>query len=319
MKRRTKKISPYRQPAWAPLTRLGRAGSWGRGRAGSWRALAACLLLVLAMTQGAAHLLAGERHATAKAEPVSHQVEKIPAAFQVPAEKSSSGEDHVRFTSGMLAIVIDDIGHNLERLQELLALDATLNYAVLPDIPKADQAARMIQDAGQEYLIHLPMEPEDYPNKNPGPYPLLLSLGLTETRNRLGQYLERLPGAVGASNHMGSAYSANPIHMKLVQDMLARRGKFFLNSKTAPTTVPRKIAGHYQYDYLERDVFLDHDPSKASIARQLAVSIRKAKRTGQAIAIGHPYDSTLYVLRKYLPRLKAAGITLVTLSTLVGR
>jgi polysaccharide deacetylase 2 family uncharacterized protein YibQ len=215
-------------------------------------------------------------------------------------------------------VVIDDIGHNLETVRAFLALEVPLTYSVLPDVAFSRDSAHLISRAGRELIIHLPMEPFDYPGQNPGPHPLLLSLSAGETARRLDGYLETLPGAVGASNHMGSAYTYDEERMQVVQQKLAERRLFFLNSRTSATPVPGAIARRTGYPYLERDVFLDHDPGERAIENAFRQVVRRAGAQGRAIAIGHPHPQTLRVLRRRLPGLRAKGVSLAPLSDLLA-
>ena len=68
-----------------------------------------------------------------------------------------------------------------------------------------------------------------------------------------------------------------------------------------------------------RDIFLDHEATEAFVRKQLKALKSLAKRRGWAIAIGHPYPETLAVLSHELPKLRAAGFDLVTLSELIAR
>ena len=218
-----------------------------------------------------------------------------------------------------LAIVIDDIGETLSAPHELLSLGVPITFSVLPDLPHSRQAAELIAQSHREFIIHLPMQPLDYPAQNPGPRPLLLSFDAEQTRRRMDSYLRELPGAVGASNHMGSAYTADPERMALVQELLAERQLFFLNSKTSPTPVPAAIARRGRFAYLERDVFLDNERDTRLITRALNQALLRARRNGHAIAIGHPYPETVQVLNNALSGPTLRGVELVSLTDLLDR
>lgn len=218
-----------------------------------------------------------------------------------------------------LAIVIDDIGESVSAPRKLLRLPAPITFSILPDLPHTRDAAQVIAQGGREFIIHLPMEPVDFPVHDPGPRPLLLSLDREQTRARMEGYFRELPGAIGASNHMGSAYTADAELMTLVERSLADRHLFFLNSKTSPSPVPAEIAHAGRYAYLERDVFLDNDRDERLIARQLDLAVAHALRYGQAIAIGHPYPETVQVLRAELTGAALRGVQLVSLSELLPR
>jgi len=60
-----------------------------------------------------------------------------------------------------------------------------------------------------------------------------------------------------------------------------------------------------------RDIFLDDDPREAAVSAQLEMLAREAKRNGVAIAIGHPHDATLRLLKDWLTQ--DHGVTLVPL------
>ncbi|MFI5399568.1 MAG: divergent polysaccharide deacetylase family protein [SAR324 cluster bacterium] len=218
-----------------------------------------------------------------------------------------------------LAIVIDDIGESLAAPRELMRLPVPITFSILPDLPHTRDAAEVIAQGRREFIIHLPMEPVDFPVHDPGPRPLLLSLNREQTRRRMEGYFRELPGAIGASNHMGSAYTADAERMTLVERSLADRHLFFLNSKTSPSPVPAEIAHAGRYAYLERDVFLDNDRDERLITRQLDLAVAHARRRGRAVAIGHPYPETVRALRAALTGPALRGVQLVPLSELLPR
>jgi hypothetical protein len=213
-----------------------------------------------------------------------------------------------------LAIVIDDLGYNLSVPERLLALGLPLTFSIIPGQAHSLEVARRVRQAGRDFLVHIPMEPAGYPSDDPGPNALLLRTDDERTRAQVEEQLDSLPGAVGANNHMGSAYTADMGKMGIVQEQIAARGLIFLNSKTGPTPVPAAIAHSRGYAYLERDVFLDNERSESAIRNQLSAAIHQARAHGHAIAIGHPYPETYRVLRERLPQLAQEGVILVPIS-----
>ena len=70
-----------------------------------------------------------------------------------------------------------------------------------------------------------------------------------------------------------------------------------MDSKTISPTKVYEAAKKHGMRYIARDVFLDHDGSKAAVTAQLKHAVKLAKERGYAIAIGHPHKNTLEVLR----------------------
>ena len=60
-------------------------------------------------------------------------------------------------------------------------------------------------------------------------------------------------------------------------------------------------------------------PDGAAVAEQFFRLTKRAKRYGSALAIGHPYPSTLRVLNRELRQLPAHGVKLVSPSALIRR
>jgi polysaccharide deacetylase 2 family uncharacterized protein YibQ len=218
---------------------------------------------------------------------------------------------------GRLAIVIDDIGYNLRMPRKFLALGLPLTFSILPNLPFSREAAALFRAERREFLIHLPMEPFDFPNVNPGPTPLLLGMDDAAAARRTESYFAGLPGAIGASNHMGSAFTFDERRMAAVQAVVARGDRLFLNSKTSTSPAPKAIARARGYPYLERNVFLDNERDTAAIRRQLRQAIRIARQYGRAVAVGHPFRGTWRVLAEAFPTAHEHGVKLVPLSSLI--
>ena len=62
------------------------------------------------------------------------------------------------------------------------------------------------RQAGHEVLLQIPLEPLDYPSKDPGPHTLLTTLPPDENFKRLQWLMSRFTGYVGITNHMGAKF-----------------------------------------------------------------------------------------------------------------
>jgi uncharacterized protein len=215
---------------------------------------------------------------------------------------------------GRLALLIDDAGYDLDELQEFLDLPIPLSVAVLPNLPHSVEAARRVQSAGKELLLHLPMEPEG--GEDPGPGALLTGQSAAELERRLAAALESVPGAVGVNNHMGSKATADPVFMTDLLALLGRRGLFFVDSRTTPRTVAAGEAARQGVPYLARKVFLD--AVDGGIEKSVDAAIAVAVRQGSAVAIGHVQTEGLAaILRRAADGMERSGVRPSTLSALI--
>jgi hypothetical protein len=209
------------------------------------------------------------------------------------------------------AILIDDLGQDLEAARRFLALELPLGFSVLPFLPHSKEVAREAAARGREVILHLPLEPWDGEHKKAGPGALFLVQGESEWRRRFREALDAVPGSVGVSSHMGSRFTEREDAMEVVLRELRGRGLFFVDSLTSPRSVGHRAARRLGVRSARRTVFLDHERREEAVAVQIERLIEGARRWGRAVGIGHPRPETLHALRRAIPRLRAAGVRIV--------
>lgn len=216
-----------------------------------------------------------------------------------------------------VAIIIDDLGYQLEAGQRAIALPGPIAFAVLPGTPRAASLARWAHERGKEVLLHLPLQANS-DDKDDEP----AGIGLDMSREAVGAAFEAalnsVPHVVGVNSHQGSLLTRHPGHMQwLMEEIGARDDLFFVDSYTTAASVAMQIANEAGVSAVRRDVFLDPDKSAETVARQFERMKRLARKRGFVVAIGHPYKATLELLEKELPKLSGQGIELVPISELV--
>ncbi len=204
----------------------------------------------------------------------------------------------------IVAIVIDDIGYDREIANRLLSLDAPITFSVLPHGPHSIEFASEARAKGHEIMLHLPMEPSEFPEINPGPGALLTQMSPDELIGQLNSNLDLIPGLRGVNNHMGSGISTSPEHMRQIFSILKKRGLYYIDSRTTAETVARASAELLKLPFAERDIFIDHLEDEKFIRGQLKKLIQRAEEQGYAVGIGHPHDVTHRVISEFLPLLK---------------
>lgn len=244
-----------------------------------------------------------------------------------PQEKASpvdKGEERSPFPEGKsphaaevkVAIIIDDIGFNLTSVKELLEIDASLGFAVLPFSPHCWAAAEMLHGAGREILLHLPMEALD-PDKKPGPGALYRWMGEAEIRRQVDEDLAAVPRAVGVNNHMGSAFMEDEEKLAVVFEDVKKRGMYFIDSRTTPNSKAGELARKTGIRFAARKIFIDNGQDRDTTMQNLLGHWEK--KNSRLVMIGHPYPSTITALKEAVPLLKARGILIVPPTEMVKK
>ncbi len=215
-----------------------------------------------------------------------------------------------------VAIIIDDMGRSKDMAEKFFNLDTPFTYSILPYARYQREIAQSAVQRGYQVMLHLPMEPNEYPAIDPGPGALLTSMTPDERIKQLKINLEAVPYIEGVNNHMGSKMTAMFPQMNQVFTVLKKRGLFFIDSRTTAATQCRSSARMFKLPFAERDVFLDHVQSRQAIAKRIEELINIAEINGSAIGIGHPHQITYEVLREKLAEMKKR-VQLVSASALV--
>nr|WP_319396139.1 divergent polysaccharide deacetylase family protein [uncultured Desulfobacter sp.] len=215
-----------------------------------------------------------------------------------------------------IAIIIDDIGYSKRLAMGLVKVDKNITFSILPFSPAGTQLAHKLSAKGAELMLHLPMEPTQYPKVNPGPGALLSSMSPDELLTQLRKDIQAVPGTVGANNHMGSRLTADSDKMNQIFTVLKQKNLFFIDSRTSVESKGEQSARMFQLKFSHRDVFLDNFQDVEYISGQMKKLIKLAKEHGSAIGIGHPHQATLDALKRELPKLKGK-VQLVPASRLV--
>lgn len=217
-----------------------------------------------------------------------------------------------------VAIVLDDAGGRNPYQWLFLDLRYRLTFAVLPDLEDSRCFAERARRQGFEIILHAPMEPHDLGTMKAPERMITSLLDSGQVIAMLDGFFSTVPGAVGMNNHMGSKATTDPLLMGLVMRELKKRGLYFLDSRTHAASRAHAAARTAGVPALTRDVFLDHERSRAYIRDRLYDLARIAAERGQALGIGHVTHPDMYhVLREMLPKLRKIGIQFVHASELL--
>ncbi|OQX61195.1 MAG: hypothetical protein B5M56_09800 [Desulfococcus sp. 4484_241] len=233
----------------------------------------------------------------------------VPAPHPCVTKEKKPGRPRV-------AIIIDDMGYDEKIANRLISLGVPLTFSILPYSPRAADIAEAAHRNNIEVMLHLPMEPVEYPDVNPGKGALLTSMSPDELIGQLEKDIRQVPYVDGVNNHMGSRMTAISTRLYQIFSVLKKHGLFFIDSRTTPDTLCRPSARLFQIPFAERDLFIDNVPNVQSVERQIDRLIEIAKKNGKAIGIGHAHKTTCIALAKKLPEIKD-HIDLVHASSLV--
>ncbi|MEY8205861.1 MAG: divergent polysaccharide deacetylase family protein [Bermanella sp.] len=214
-----------------------------------------------------------------------------------------------------LAIIIDDLGNSLTSGLDAIALPGNISFAVMPHRKHSHTLATRAGRLGKEVLLHAPMS--TIRRRALGPGALHEGLNEQQFKDTLAYAIDSIPYVRGINNHMGSQLTSHPTYMGWVMQVLQTKGLFFIDSRTHPRSIAHQTALQAGIHSARRDIFLDNETNIDHIHQQFKRALGIAQRYGSAIAIGHPYPSTLLYLKEVLPQLDRNRVELHFISDLL--
>jgi polysaccharide deacetylase 2 family uncharacterized protein YibQ len=199
----------------------------------------------------------------------------------------------------VIALIIDDVGHNRARLLPFLRLGIPITFSILPHLPFSRSLAERIHADGHEIMLHQPMEPYDR-SIDPGPGALYLHQSPAERCRTIEGAIAGVPHARGMNNHMGSRFTESRPHVAETLRLFREREFFFVDSITTCNSVALSTARELHMTTAPRNVFIDNVWEERSICAQLVKLKTHAVTLGQAVGIGHPRPETVRALASFL-------------------
>ncbi len=218
-----------------------------------------------------------------------------------------------------IAVVVAGLGLGRAATEAAIKLPGAITLAFTSHTRDLQQWIDLARAAGHEILLDLPMEPENYPQIDPGPQALLTSLSGVENTERLNWHLDRAIGYVGVTHNMGSRFTASADHMRPILSALKVRGLMFLDARTSANSVAASLATAIGLPRAINNRFLDTQASRLAIDRRLDEIERIARRVGFSVAVSHAYPVTIDRLQRWIKTLDGKKLSLVPVSAVVNK
>jgi len=213
-----------------------------------------------------------------------------------------------------LVLIIDDVS-NPKELKAIRSIPLKITPSLFPPSKYSKNTVQMAKEL-EHYMVHLPLQAADH-SIGAMPDTLMVNDSPEQMQSRVRDIRRWFPRCVYINNHTGSLFTSNYKALYDLYGILKEKGFVFVDSRTSPKSRGKKIAEAYGDPYLYRDVFIDNIQKFGPIRKQLELAVKKARKKGYAIAIGHPHPVTLKTLGNSLDIL--ADVDVVYMDELASR
>ncbi len=167
-----------------------------------------------------------------------------------------------------LALVLYGFGDDAAQARRTFGLPVPFAVAIVPGAKASGELFRAAREREREIVLHIPLEPVNYPQLDPGPGTLLVTTKPDHATGTVRRWLDQSGAVVGVANHMGSFATQDMTLMRAVYRELRRRQLPFIHVQPAAGAVCRPVAAEMGVVYDEPGAVLDLE-ARAATAKGL--------------------------------------------------
>lgn len=221
-----------------------------------------------------------------------------------------------------MAIIVYGFGDDLELATSFVKLAAPFAVALPAGTRDGARLFKAAREQGREVVLHLPLEPINYPQVDPGPGTILVTMKPQDITRTVRRYLDQSGPVAAVANHMGSLATQDMTVMAAIFRELHRQRIPFLHVSPAAGAVCKALSSDLGVAYAEPDAVVEYEAratAPAVLEQRWKSLLEDARNRGQFVVLMRATPAT----RKFLPaaldpkRLK--GVSIVPLASLLRR
>ena len=221
-----------------------------------------------------------------------------------------------------LALVLYGFGADAAEADSFFALRAPFAVAVVPAGRAGDRVLDHAREREREVVLHLPLEPINYPRINPGPGTLLVSMSPRRVSSTVRRHLSRAGAVTAVANHMGSLATQDMTVMTALYREIKRRRVAFLHMTPAPGAVCKSLAAEMGVNYAEPDEVVDQEARQddtRALERRWTALLKEAHARGRLVVMMRATPLTKRWLPQALSAKRLDGVDVVPLTALLEK
>jgi polysaccharide deacetylase 2 family uncharacterized protein YibQ len=215
-----------------------------------------------------------------------------------------------------VVIVVGGLGISQTGTQDAIAQlpqDVTLAFA-----PYGASLQRWVAEAreeGHELLLQIPMEPENYPQENPGEHTLLASAG---NRNDLHWVLSRMTSYAGVMNYLGARFTSEERALVPFLGEIGERGLYYLDDGSSAASRVAAVGEALRVPVVTADRIVDRNRNADAIHAELTALEAIARTEGIAVGVASAFAVSVNAIVSWIDEAEERGVVIVPASAAIA-
>jgi polysaccharide deacetylase 2 family uncharacterized protein YibQ len=265
-------------------------------------------------------VLQGHEGWTDEGAPLLRLVVGLPrrATHELEVVRGRPGEGPRASEPARLALVLFGFGEDAARADSFFAVPAPFAVAVIPGDKGSSGSFRAAHRRDREVVLHVALEPLNYPQVNPGPGTLLVTMKPAKVASELAHDIGQAAPVVAVANHMGSLATQDMTLMRAIYRELKKRDLPFLHISPVAGSVCRSLASDMGVTYREPDVVVDQETrakDRRALERRWKSILDQTRARGRLVVWMRATPLTRAWLPSALAPKRLEGVSIVPLSS----
>lgn len=214
-----------------------------------------------ALSEAGAVVLSGRETWTERGAPMLRLTVGLPrrATHELQILRSVRAPGEPAAEPARLALVLFGFGDRASYADSFFAAPLPFGVAVVAGGKESRDTFRAAHRRGRELVLQLPLEPINYPQVNPGPGTLLVTMKPARVASETRRAIDQAAPVVAVANHMGSLATQDMTLMRAVYRELKKSDLQFLHVAPVAGAVCRSLSSDMGVNYLEPDALVDRE------------------------------------------------------------
>jgi polysaccharide deacetylase 2 family uncharacterized protein YibQ len=225
-------------------------------------------------------------------------------------------------TDARMAVVVFGFGEDLELARSWVARAAPFAVALAPGDKPRTEILEAAREREREIVLHLPLEPINYPQVNPGPGTILVTMKPTQIAGHVRRYLDQTGPVSAVMNLMGSLATQDMTVMAAVYRELRAEKLPFLHVAPVAGSVCKSLAAELGVAYEHPDEVIEREPladTPAALDQRWKQVLAGARDRHRTIVLIRATPRTLEWLPRALEVERLKGVSAVPLASVLRR
>jgi len=242
---------------------------------------------------------------------------KSPWTLLESALPSRYYEPSVKKNRPFIVIFLTGLGLNKTWTEHILAtVDKNVTLVFSPYSPNLTEQIQRSATLGYQAFVNFPMEPNAYPNPDPGPYTVLVGAKEEDNVQKTKLILEKIPRGTGLIGDHGSKFTASKVDLEPVLKEIKNHGSLFVDPNTTIRSQIKSTCKALDISCLQVDLTL---PITANLSEKddfIKKVIQNAKENGMVIVNVPAIPAFTNALPEWIETFGKHDVKLVTVAGL---